>query len=126
MEFSLQDIGSGGWGSVSEGVGAGISSGDTGDGSTQSGGFLTSLENIGVNSIAGLATVGIQAYGKSQGVSSAYTNPAAIAYNSAALTSRPGTFSPIGAAIGGVSGKTLVVAGLVLAGLFALAFVHRG
>ena len=120
MEYSLQDIGSGGWSGVSEMFGG---NGDTGDGNGKNG-ILSALENIGVNFAAGAATVGLSALGKSAGVSSAYTNPAALAYNSALLTRRPGTVSPVGAAIG-VSGNTLVFGGLVLAGLVLLAVFRR-
>src|SRR5712691_2633222 len=79
-------------------------------------GILSAFENIGLNFAAGAATVGLSALGKSAGVSSAYTNPASVAYNSALLTRRPGTVSPVGAAIG-VSGNTVVFGGLVLVGL---------
>ena len=117
MEFSLQDIGSGGWGGVAENFG---SNGDTG-----SGDITSALENIGVNFAAGAATVGLGALGKSAGISSAYTNPAALAYNSALLTQRPGTVSPVGAALG-VNGNTVVAAGVLLfGGLLALVFISR-
>jgi len=117
MEFSLQDIGSGGWSGVSEAFGG---NGDSGGGN----GIVSALENIGVNFAAGAATVGLSALGKSAGVSSAYANPAVLAYNSALLTRRPGTVSPVGAAIG-VSGNTLVFGGLVLAGLVLWAAFRR-
>lgn len=100
MSFGLQALND--WG------GDGSASDDTGNS-----GILSALENIGVNFAAGAATVGLQAFGQSQGVSSAYTNPAAVAYNSALLTRRPGTVSPVGAALG-VSGNTVVFAGLAL------------
>lgn len=117
MEFSLQDIGSGGgWSGVAENFGG---NGDTGDGS-----ITSALENIGVNFAAGAATVGIGALGNAAGVSSAYTNPAAIAYNSSLLTRRPGTVSPLGAAVG-VSGNTLVFAGVLLIGGLVLFAAFR-
>jgi hypothetical protein len=118
MEFSLQDIGSGGgWSGVSESFG--------GNGDTGNNGVISALENIGVNFAAGAATVGLGALGRSAGVSSAYTNPAAVAYNSALLTRRPGTVSPVGAALG-VSGNTLVFAGVFLiGGLLVLAAFRR-
>jgi len=111
MGFGLQDIAD--WG------GDGSSPDNSGNG-----GILSALENIGVNFAAGAATVGLGALGRSAGVSSAYTNPAALAYNSALLTRRPGTVSPVGAAIG-VSGNTLVFGGLVLAGLVLWAVFRR-
>jgi hypothetical protein len=116
MEFSLQDIGSGGWGGVAENLG--------GNGDTGNNGIVSALENIGVNFAAGAATVGLQAFGKSQGVSSAYTNPAAVAYNSSLLTRRPGTVSPIGAALG-VSGNSLLFAGVLLVGGLVLFAAFR-
>ena len=116
MEFSLQVIGSGGgWSGVSENFGA-----DTGNGS-----ITSALENIGVNFAAGAATVGLGALGRSAGVSSLYTNPAALAYNSSLLTRRPGTFSPVGAALG-VSGNALLFAGVLLVGGLVLFAAFRG
>ncbi len=108
-DYSLQDIGQGGWGSIAEDFGG---NGDVGSGDTTSA-LVSSLENIGINFAAGAATVGLGAIGKSAGVSSLYSNPAALAYNSALLTRRPGTVSPVGAALG-VSGNTLVLAGVVV------------
>src|SRR5712692_1639779 len=99
-----------------------------GDGSSPdssgNGGILSALENIGLNFGAGAASIGLAALGKSAGVSSAYANPTALAYNSALLTRRPGTVSPVGAAIG-VSGNTLVFGGLVLAGLLVWAVFRK-
>ena len=118
MEFSLQDIGSGGgWSGVSESFG--------GNGDTGGNGIVSALENIGVNFAAGAATVGLGALGRSAGVSSLYTNPAALAYNSSLLTRRPGTFSPVGAALG-VSGNALLIAGVLLVGGLVLFAAFRG
>jgi hypothetical protein len=87
-------------------------------------GIVSALENIGVNFAAGAATVGLGALGRSAGVSPAYTNPAALAYNSSLLTRRPGTVSPVGAAIG-VSGNTLFFGGILLVGLVLFAAFRR-
>jgi len=120
VDVSLQDIGAGGWGGVAESVGG---NGDTGDGS-----ITSALENIGINFAAGAATVGLGALGKSAGVSSAYTNPAALAYNSALLTRRPGTFSPAAAALGlSGGGSGLLIAGVLLVGgLLLVAALRKG
>ena len=64
MDFSLQTLG---------GVG------DVPNYSTDNGGIVSSLENLGVNLAAAAGTVGIQALGSKLGVSGYYTNPAAIA-----------------------------------------------
>lgn len=117
MDFSLQDLGGGsGWGGVSESFG--------GNGDTGGNGIVSALENIGVNFAAGAATVGLGALGKSAGISSAYSNPAVLAYNSALLTRKPGTVSPVGAAIG-VSGNTLLFAGVLLVGVVLFAAFRR-
>ena len=109
--FSLNDLGgSGGLTGVSESRGSGI---------------VSALENIGINFAAGAATVGLSALAKSQGVSQAYANPAAVAYNTSVLTRPPGQVSPIGAALG-VSGDSLLLAGVLLVGgLVAFAALLR-
>ena len=110
--FSLQDLGGGG------GL-AGVSEARGGSG------IISALENIGVNFAAGAATVGLSALAKSQGVSQAYANPAAVAYNTSVLTRPPGQVSPIGAALG-VSGDSLLLAGVLLVGgLVAFAALLR-
>jgi hypothetical protein len=113
MEFSLQDIGSGGgWGGVSENFGP---NGDTGNS-----GIVSSLENIGVNFAAGAASVGLQALGNSQGVSTGY---GASPY---ALTRRPGTGSPFGVGFGSGGGSSILFVGVLLVGgLIALAAFRR-
>ncbi len=118
MDFSLSDIGGGsGWGGVSESFG--------GNGDVGGGGITSALENIGVNFAAGAAAVGLGALGNSAGVSSAYTNPASLAYTSSVLTRRPGTFSPVGAALG-VGGNSLLFAGvLIVGGLIAFAALRK-
>ena len=117
MDFSLQDIGSGGgWGGVSESFGG---NGDTGDN-----GILSALENVGVNFAAGAASVGLGALGKSAGVSTAY-NP--YATNPALLTRPPGSPLPYGSAFG-PGGNGVVLVGVLLVGgllLFA-AFGRKG
>jgi hypothetical protein len=115
MEFSLQDIGSGGgWSGVAENFGG---NGDTGDGS-----ITSALENIGVNFAAGAASVGLGALGKSAGVSAPYGSQ-----NPYYLTRRPGTVSPLGASLG-VGGNGVVIAGVLLIGglLVLAAFRGRG
>jgi hypothetical protein len=115
MEFSLQDIGSGGgWSGVSENIGMNGDSGNSG--------IVSALENIGVNFAAGAATAGLGYLGKATGTN---TSPAALAYNSALLTQRPGTVSPVGAALG-VSGNALLLAGVVLIGGLLLVTAFRG
>jgi hypothetical protein len=111
VDFSLQDIGSGGWGSVSENVGG---NGDTGTGS-----IWSSLENIGVNFAAGAASVGLQALGKSQGVSTAYP-----AYNPGMLTRPPGSI-PMRSPGVGASNGVVVVGGLLIVGLLVFAAFGR-
>jgi hypothetical protein len=119
MEFSLQDIGSGGgWGGVSENFGP---NGDTG-GDTGNSGIVSSLENIGVNFAAGAASVGLQALGKSQGISSGY---GVTPYQ---LTRRPGTVSPYGVGFGSGGGSSIRFVGVLLVGgliVFA-AFRRKG
>jgi hypothetical protein len=110
VDFSLLDTqGGSGWSGVSE---------DRPDG------ILSAFENLGVNLAAAAGTVGIQALGKNLGVSSMYTNPAAISYNSALLTQRPGTVSPVGAALG-VSGNALLFGGVLLVGRVMFAAFRR-
>lgn len=100
-----------GWGSVS---------------STNNGGsgIVSALENIGVNFAAGAATIGLGALSRTAGVSSGLVNPAAVAFNSSILTRRPGSFSPIGAAFG-VSGNTLLFAGVLVVGLLVFAATRK-
>jgi hypothetical protein len=111
VDYSLLDSGGGsGWGGVAE---------DRPDGITGA------LQNLGVNLLGAAGTVGIQALGSKLGVSSYYTNPAAISYNSALLTRPPGSVSPIGAALG-VSGNALLFGGVLLIGLVAFAAFRKG
>jgi hypothetical protein len=112
VDFSLQDIGSGGWGGVPESFGG---SGDTGTGD-----ITSALENIGVNFAAGAATVGLGAIANNAGVSSS-----SLAYGSSALTRRPGTASPYGAALG-ASGNTLILGGLLIGGLLLFVALRKG
>ena len=99
--------------------------GDVADtGGNDDGGILSSFENLGVNLAAAAGTVGIQALGNNLGVSPYYSNPAAIAYNSSLLTRRPGSVSPIGAALG-VSGNALLFGGILLVGLVAFAAFRK-
>lgn len=111
MDFSLQTLG---------GVGDVPNYG----GNDSDNGIVSSLENLGLNLGAAAGAVGIQALGNSLGVSPAYTNPAAIAYNSSLLTRRPGTVSPIGAAFG-VSGNAILFGGILLIGLVAFAAFRK-
>lgn len=116
--FSLQNLVLGGNG------GGGLSG--ISDKLTDGGGIISALENIGVNFAAGAATVGLSALAKKGGVSQAYANPAALAYNSALLTRPPGSVSPIGAALG-VSGNALLIAGVLLVGgLVVFAAFRKG
>lgn len=84
------------------------------------------LENIGTNFLAGAANVGVAALGNAAGVTPQQIagNATALAYNSALLTRPPGTVSPFSAALG-VSPTTLVVGGVLIAGLFALVLIGR-
>jgi hypothetical protein len=110
VDFSLQDTGGAGWGSVSENYG-------TGNGDTGTGDIYSTLENIGVNFAAGAASVGLGAISKSAGVSSPYSS-----YN---LTRPPGSLPAYGA---GVGGNGVVLVGVLLVGgllLFA-AFGRKG
>ena len=114
MDFSLQDTGGSGWGSVSENFGDG--NGDTGTGD-----ITSALENVGINFAAGAASVGLGAIGKSAGVSSAY-NP--YLSNPSLLTRPPGTL----AASAGIGSNGVVLMGVLLVGgllLFA-AFGRKG
>jgi hypothetical protein len=114
VDFSLQDTGGSGWGSVSESFGG---NGDTG---YDSSGITSTLENIGVNFAAGAASVGLNALGKSAGVSSPY------GYSSPSILTRPpGSLPTYGA---GVGGNGVVLVGVLLGGgllLFA-AFGRKG
>ena len=114
MDFSLQDTGGSGWGSVSEDFGNG------GNGDTGYSGITSALENIGVNFAAGAASVGLNALGKSAGVSSPY------GYSSPSLLTRPpGSLPTYGV---GVGGNGVVLVGVLLVGgllLFA-AFGRKG
>ena len=117
MDFSLQDTGGAGWGSVSENFGNG-GNGDTGGDN----GILSALENVGVNFAAGAASVGLSAIGKSAGVSSGYGS---YGYNPGLLTRPPGSLPAYGA---GVGGNGVVLVGVLLVGgllLFA-AFGRKG
>jgi len=86
--------------------------------------ITSALENLGINLGAAAGSVGIAALGNKLGVSSAYTNPAAIAYNSSLLTRPPGSVSPIGAAFG-VSGNAILFGGILLIGLVAFAAFRK-
>ena len=113
MDFSLQDTGGSGWGSVSENFGTG--SGDTGTGD-----ITSALENIGVNFAAGAASVGLSSLGASAGVSSPYGS-----INPALLTRPSGSLSAYSA---GVGSNGVVLVGVLLVGgllLFA-AFGRKG
>jgi hypothetical protein len=115
VDFSLQDTGGSGWGSVSENFGNG--NGDTGTGD-----ITSALENIGVNFAAGAASVGLSAIGKSAGVSSGYGS---YGYNPGLLTRPPGSLPAYGA---GVGSNGVVLVGVLLVGgllLFA-AFGRKG
>src|SRR5260370_26178252 len=108
MDFSLQDIGSGGWSGISENLGG---NGDTGSSSS---GIFSALENIGVNFAAGAAAIGLNSLGKSAGVQSSYSpynNPANLARN-------PGTLPGPPRVRVGVSPNTLVPGRFVLPDLF--------
>jgi len=110
VDFPLMDAANGsGWAGVAD---------DRPDG------ILSSFENLGLNLAAAAGTVGIQALAKNTGVNSAYANPAAISYNSALLTQRPGRVSPVGAALG-VSGNVLVFGGILLVGIIAFAAFRK-
>ncbi|HET7107799.1 MAG TPA: hypothetical protein VFI38_13395 [Candidatus Acidoferrum sp.] len=114
MDFSLQDTGGSGWGSVSEDFG--------GNGDTGYGGITSALENIGVNFAAGAASVGLNSLGKSAGVSSPYGS-----ISPAYLTRTPGTVPNYGATFG-AGGNGVVLVGVLLVGgllLFA-AFGRKG
>ena len=114
MDFSLQDIGSGGWGGVSEDLGG---NGDSG----QSSSIFSALENVGVNFAAGAAAIGLNSLGKSAGVQSSYSP-----YNNPAnLTRNPGTLVGPPRVNAGLSSNTLVLGGLVLAGLVLYAAFRR-
>jgi hypothetical protein len=114
VDFSLQDTGSGGWGSVPESFG--------GNGDTGTGDITSALENIGVNFAAGAASVGLGAIGRSAGVSSAY-NP--YVNNPAYLTRPPGSAIPYGSAFG-ASGNTLFLGVLLVGGLLVFAAMRKG
>ena len=86
--------------------------------------ITSALENLGLNLGAAAGAVGISALGSKLGVPSAYTNPAAIAYNSNLLYQRPGTVSPVGAAFG-VSGNAILFGGILLVGLVAFAAFRK-
>ena len=117
MEFSLQDIGSGGWGGVSENTGP---SGDSGGS-----GIISALENIGVNVAAGAASIGLQSLGKSQGVAAPYGGVYS-SYNPSLLTARPGTIPPYASYGAPVKGSTLAMAGFViLGGILLFAALRR-
>jgi len=114
MDFSLQDIGSGGWGGVSEAFGG---NGDTGNSSS----IFSALENVGVNFAAGAAAIGLNSLGRSAGVQTSYSP-----YNNPAnLTRNPGTLAGPPRVSVGVSSNTLVLGGLVLAGLVLYAAFRR-
>lgn len=114
MEFSLQDIGSGGWGGVSEDTGAG---GDSGG----SNGIISALENIGVNVASDAAAIGLDRLS-----SQALTNRGVYtSYNPSLLTARPGTVPPY-ASYSAVKGSTLAMAGFViLGGILLFAALRR-
>lgn len=114
MAFSfLQDNGGfGGFGDVSD---PSLSSGSSG--------ITSALENIGVNFAAGAAGVGLSALGNSAGVS-----PSQVGYNTALLSSRPGTLSPLGVAAGTTllnSPGLLLFGGLMIGGLVLFAVLRR-
>ena len=114
MDFSLQDIGSGGWGGVSEAFGG---NGDTGNSNS----IFSALENVGVNFAAGAAAIGLNSLGRSAGVQTSY-----VPYNNPAnLTRNPGTLAGPPRVSVGVSSNTLVLGGLVLAGLVLYAAFRR-
>jgi hypothetical protein len=96
---------------------------DTGDGGSA---ITSALENIGVNFAAGAANVGVAALGNAAGVTPGQlaANASLLGYNSALLTSRPGSISPFRAATG-VSSNVLVFGGLLIAGLVVYALVKR-
>ena len=112
MDFSLQDTGGGGWGSVSESFGG---SGDTGTGD-----ITSALENIGVNFAAGAASVGLSALGSSAGVASAYP----YASNPSLLTRPPGSL-PYGSSLGTGSNGVVLVGVLLVGGLLLFAAFGR-
>ena len=111
MDFSLQDTGGSGWGSVSEDFG--------GNGDTGYGGITSSLENIGVNFAAGAAAVGLGALGNSVGVQNAYP-----AYGADSLTRPPGSLPTYRAGFG-VSSNVMVVGVLLVGGLLLFAAFGR-
>jgi len=115
MDFSLQDIGSGGWGGVSEDLGG------NGDSGSSSSGIFSALENIGVNFAAGAAAIGLNSLGRSAGVQTSY-----VPYNNPAnLTRNPGTLAGPPHVNVGVSSNTLVLGGLVLVSLVLYAAFRR-
>jgi hypothetical protein len=109
VDFSLQDIGSGGgWSGVSESFGG---NGDTGSGSIWSS-LETGLVNVGVNAAAGAASIGLGSLGKSAGVSTAYPS-----YNPLNLTRPPGSVPNYGASFGAGGSNVVVIGGVLLVGL---------
>jgi hypothetical protein len=114
VDFSLQDTGGGGWGSVSENFG-------TGNGDTGTGDITSALENIGVNFAAGAASVGLGAIGRSAGVSSGYGS---FSSNPGLLTRPPGSL-PYGSSLGTGSNGVVLVGVLLVGGLLLFAAFGR-
>jgi hypothetical protein len=100
--------------------------GDVSDQTLQSGGFgsvlTNSLENIGVNFAAGAAGIGLSALGSTAGVS-----PSTVGFNTALLSSRPGSLSPLGVAAGTslLNSPMVIVGGLLIGGLLLVVLLKR-
>jgi hypothetical protein len=89
-------------------------------------GIIDAFKNIGLNLASGAATVGVGYLANQAGVSPAQfaATGGSLAYNSSLLTARPGTRTPLGAALG-VSPNVLVIGGALVLGLIAFAVFRK-